>query len=152
MKEVIHYQAEDGTVFVTAKDAAKRDAEVAAVRKALEPLGPLYRGGELASLVDFLNGKGFVQHQVADVETVRLALVELSLPKLSSTLQSVAKTQHTSWYAYVFDNMEFGSPLQRAWMRLNMIDSLGREWGQPYFAKGGGEPIELPRPVSGVMW
>jgi hypothetical protein len=139
MKAITMYEAEDGSRFTDAGEAAKRDGILEAVAAVMAPLGvvPEHDG------CDFENGHGYYQHDPGTIRSVRLALYELSKEKLrwwtdgqienhGMTHERLALEVHPSWHLRMLD----GScrPLEKAWTRIYRIDSQGREWGQPYFA------------------
>lgn len=129
MKEITLYQARDGHRFDKRSDCANHEWLLDKI-DALSVLLPAIPEG-----CDFLNGKGYLQHNPEKLEKYRLGLLDLIEKKIdhSWVKQTRDKKAHPSYLARLLD--ESASPLGNAWNRLLTIDKQGREWGQPYYAE-----------------
>lgn len=120
MKPITQWQADDGSVWRTEKEAIERDAVVAKCAALAEAIGlrPIPQRG-----TDFANGGGFVQQPEGARDKLYAALMELGA------------------------NRDSGGPVGDLLYRWHCMDDAEREWGQPYFARydgrGKGKMVEL---------
>lgn len=128
--EEVWYIANDGARFRDEAECLKRDALIVAVDVIMAPLGarPVDDGCK------FANGGGYVQHDAATVNRVKIALGNLTLAHnpwidvKGTPLENV----HPSWWGRMLDDVS--DPIETAWRRIYCFDETGREWGQPYYA------------------
>lgn len=133
------YVAADGTRWDAEQDAVDRDNLCRVIDEAMAPLGARHNA---EGNCDYENGQGYVQHDPATVKGVKLALLPITrkiIPKWFDDQIHVHRIAwpdgflavNTSWFCRF---VEYG-PVNEAWERLGCIDTLGREWGQPAFAR-----------------
>jgi hypothetical protein len=123
MREVIRYEAEDGSVWALRLDAMRRDALVAECDVIVDELG--LRERPSLSGCQFENGHGHLQQPAG------------SRARLLAYLQSKGVTRDTD------------GPLATLLHRVYCMDEADREWGQPYFASHP-EKASNPDPLPTV--
>lgn len=136
MKAITRYQADDGSEFRTAEDAAAHDVLCVKIAEAMKPLGERPKQPACA----FENGQlGYIQHDVETVDGVARTLIELAKPYLPSLADMLVwkNVVHPSHPSRAIS--EGPQVLWKAWFRIESIDSMGREFGQPYFKNNPGD-------------
>lgn len=132
MKQIIKWEAEDGTEFLTQEEAAQHEAIAEKVKVIVAPLGKLPDG------VEFANGQlGYIQHDLDTMLSVRSKLLMLAAATCSSGLSWITDALEDASIHPTYPGRIIGEysprPIQKAWDRFYCIDRLGREWGQPFF-------------------
>lgn len=127
MQAITNYQAEDGSIWKTAKEAEDRDSLIASVNEIMQPLG------ERPSDTDFANGGGYIQHTIDVLVKAHAALAALYLQRnpdvhFNSGVHEIPASNFVRWLDGTC------APLEIAFTRLWCVDTLNREWGQVYFA------------------
>ena len=100
-----------------------KKALIAKVNKIMKPLG------KRTDNIGFSNGDGYVKHEFSVIQEAQDAIYKLGCEYLKISPENV------SWgfIGRYFDDNGIGC-LYDAWGRLMCCDSLGREWGQQYYA------------------
>ena len=134
MQVIMKYKAKDGTEFDTEGKCISYESlceEVAGIMAALQ-------GRPEDDGCSFANGEGYIQHDVAKVEAVRVSILKIGLrfvqypPWLQKTIDNPADTQ-PSWAGRLISE-RCPKPVYEAWHRFMCMDTQNREWGQPYYA------------------
>lgn len=130
MKEVVKYQANDGTLFNDRAECVSRDELIEIVDMIMCQLP------DRPDDTSFSNGGGFILHDMSRTKLVRMQLL-LEIKKhithnwVDQTIENDGA--HPSAVAGLLDDYNI-KPLRDAWFRFLCIDKEGREWGQPYYA------------------
>ena len=145
MKQIVRYEADDGSVWTTEGDARQRDILIALCSAAVSCLKPHPESS---------GGMTFVQQDAAVVASVRESLFEIAnrpgvlqatiasaASRLGKTFREMARDVDPSWFGRMLDGAH--EPLAHAYLRLMCIDANNREWEQPYFARN-------PNPLATV--
>lgn len=89
---------------------------------------------------DFSNGHGYVQHNKDVVNSVTYDLIEFAYDegycgdeKFLSRVKEFVEQDKFRQNSIIGRYLD-GTPFYKHWYRLMCIDSLGREYGQPFFA------------------
>ena len=138
MKTVTRYQAADGSIHPTEKEALKRDRIVGKVRRIMKPLGviPKEKG------CGFANGDGYIQHNIVDVRLAKIKLIAYG--------QEIFGNEGPVSFNYmgrVFSDYNI-DVFYNAWVRLACHDEMGREWGQQYYAVNPAQGVQKPYDFS----
>ncbi len=124
------YRASDGSEWNTLVEADKRESLCCAVADIMAPLGPA---------ID-LSDDHYLQHNVATVLAARVGILKLCgrlYPNLQAFHHESLLDIHPMSYVGRLLS-EIGGPLyDAAWSRFMRIDSMGREFQQPYYALNG---------------
>ena len=125
MKIVQRYKAHDGRIFDSEKeciDYEKLSEDISNIMKDLKPLPK-------DDSCRFSNGEGYIQQ---DKYTVTKAKKDIT-----DSGNKFFKTGNDKWsfeaIGRLFDDSAYRN-FYYAWGRLQCIDKLSREWGQPYYA------------------
>ena len=104
MREVIRYEADDGSVHDTADAARERDSQLAAIADAMWGLGE-----PPVDDPDFVEGRAFVQHDDAAIANASKAICKLYQvegmgPLLSPAVDRFGRFDRESreWYSWQF--------------------------------------------------
>lgn len=130
METIIKFKANDGTEFMDKQECADYELLIDRVNSIMNTLP------KPPSSREFLNGCGYLQHDKLKLRNAKVSLLVLCQEYtnhrwVQQTMDD--ETVHPSWVARVLGDYGI-RPLERAWYRFQCIDSLYREWGQPYFA------------------
>jgi len=123
MKQITKYEAIDNTVFDTKKDCKKYEILIYNVNLAMDVLDIVVEDQKSS----FLNGEGFIQHDIEDVNSVRnnlIVLTPLALKREPIGLDFLLRT---------LEGYKPFKPLYLALARVDRIDKSGREFGQKYY-------------------
>jgi hypothetical protein len=143
MKVITKYVADDGREFTSVIQCENYEAREAVIKarldEALRLLAPR------PTNIEFTNGKGYLQHDLASVLLVREEVCKLANEAMphkwfTDAIESGFGT-HWSWPARLIDEMDC-KPLRDASHRLYCTDPHGREWGQPFYAMNEGKGAE----------
>ena len=136
MQAVTKFQAIDGAIFDTAREAAARDALETRLAELEAPLGPRVGYGERK------------RHAFDVYRAFRTGLVMLAreLHPREAIFQHDPMSIHPFSFAGRFLDDAGPLPLNRRWARLMCITDDGTEYEQPYFALNPGK-FE-PRPEA----
>jgi hypothetical protein len=131
--KMVKYRAKDGTLCDSEAEADDLDRTLAAIDAAMSRLAPRSDG------MAFTDGRGYVQHDPADVKRAREAIFRAAAKEQAWYFAKhpeadTAETAHPLRHILGRILDDSGSLFYRPWMRLACIDDAGREWGQPYFA------------------
>lgn len=137
MKSIIKYQASDGREFNVKANCLMHEAILRNIETVMQRLP------KRPDTCEFENGHGFIQHDPAQVELVKNAIIDMWQGDDEVKLGARAHPARFSILARFFDDTD--SPLSKPWWRLCCIDDKSREWGQQYFAANPdkGEQIQL---------
>lgn len=129
MEKITIYKALDGTRFDSEKDCLSYEELINQTEQIMKKLG------KAPDNLGFVNGGGYVQRSIEDVNKAKEELVRLSEKKFNQCLD----------FDFVGRYAEGYKCLYYAWHRLSSIDKKGREWGQPYYAinPGQGKQVEF---------
>ena len=108
MKKLTVYESTDKMRWDTEAECLERDRLMEEISWIISKLNP--KPEDL--LCNFANGDGYIQQDLETVQIVRAEIDDLAV-KLG----------------------KLDGPLYSPLSRLRAIDSQGREWGQPYYAK-----------------
>lgn len=141
MKAIIQYKSEDGKIFNSEGECEKHESLVEKLALAMTPLGP-----ESKAVSD---GKGWVQHDPANVSKAKKFILQLArpifagnYPKITEAIDNNPDSIHPgSIVGRILDDMD--TPVNDGWRRLYRIDSQGREHQQPYYAINGPLPSHV---------
>jgi len=137
MEVITKYKAKDGKEFSVENECVKYEGLIDSVNEITKPLGDVPENKSCS----FTNGEGFRQHKSTIVRSVTVALLEKSKEYIDHHwIQQTIDSEKIdlSWCARVFGDHGL-SPLNSAMYRLQCIDGLGREFGQPYYVKNPSE-------------
>lgn len=128
MKEIVkvQYQADDGTLFSSCEQCANYELSSYKVEAIVSKLGNKPK----------LSDEQYIQHSMTTVNDVRrdLCMLANSVWAHKWFVQTAEDpSTHSSWAGRLISEMD-NPKLNAAWYRIMCIDSLGREWQQPYFA------------------
>lgn len=134
MKEIIKYQADDGTIFPTKELCIKHEYICKILDVYMSKLPALPTDDDCS----FANGQGYIQHNLDDVREVQNLIVKFAGDYAEHTaIDNVIKNGVTDsnihTVTFVINNYT-PTPFMGVWTRFMCIDKSGREWGQPYFA------------------
>lgn len=130
MKKITKYQSDDGTVWDTVEEAAKRDSLLAGLKKALSPIGERHP--------DVDSGIGWWQHRPEDVLRAKQQFLELcqaqglTYPAFFAPADQALRNDKVGRIL-----SDTGGPLNKAWCRFICIDNSGREHQQQWFVWHG---------------
>lgn len=134
MTLITQYKTIDGAIFDTEEAAHKHEILVAAIEKAVKPLGK--------RLEYHKSQEGWVWHKKENVEKAKLDLLKLirplakNFPELLEDIDKNPLSIHPmSFIGRLLDDND--TPIKKGWGRLQCIDDLYREHNQPYFALNG---------------
>jgi len=134
MKQVIKYQAFDGTEFVDDEECQKYEKFERTILEIASQLPSRPEDDGCA----FSNGAGYIQHEALTVVKVRNELLrkaqELSKHKWFQETIDSKSFVHPSWAGRIIGELS-SRALNAAWDRISCIDKQCREWGQPYFVE-----------------
>lgn len=136
MKQIIKWQAEDGSEFTDMAECLSYESLCAQVADVMAAFPPKPENDGCS----FSNGGGFLQLSEAVVKDVRLKLLDIVATKISHRWVDESRDMRVD--ASYVDRLlgDYGiRPLCRAWSRISCIDKQWREWGQPFFANNPGE-------------
>lgn len=119
MKIIKLYQTEDGRTFPTTLLAEAHEDLLEHVTRFISQLKAK------PDSIEFDNGEGYIQHDPVTAEKLKVAFQEFS------NLYLGKKVTFGILGRYLQD---MDSPLYSVYCRFSCMDSLYREWGQPYFA------------------
>ncbi len=140
MKKITKFEAIDGKEFNDEDECLKHESLIAQVDRIMSFLPSPPKDDSC----DFVNGKGFIQHNGAILRNAQIQLLELCKEYIDhkwvqNTIDDA--TVHPSYVGRLLGDYDI-RPLYTAWNRFECIDRKKREWGQPYYAKN---------PQAGVM-
>lgn len=118
MKQTIIYEADDGKTFNNKEDCKKYELILHDLDVCMSKLNPSPRQD-----TDFLNGYGYVQQDLKCVELVKDTLSTLF--KETFGLELNPRCEELLKYPAFY----------KALFKIECIDTDGREWGQPFYAK-----------------
>jgi len=149
MKEITKYKAVDGTEFNSPQTCTEYEALIDTVKDIMSELPPLPENDGCS----FVNGGGFIQHDLIILRHVKHSLLELMKKYIDHewVQQTIDDDNvHPSWVGRMVDD---NRPLRDAWHRIYCTDKLGREWGQPYYVENPDRAkqfcINSPQPAEG---
>ena len=139
MKTVTRYEASDGSIWSSVRDAEFRERLIEDVKAAMSGLKPYPSES---------NWNGYVQqcpnavqlckeklHRIANVEGVLKWWFDSQKVDHGKTDKDLIAC-HPSWPARMLEGSH--GPLSSAYHRLMRIDDSSREWNQPYYADNPG--------------
>ncbi len=135
MKQLIQFQADDGSIHQNPASALKRDRLFARVQGVMSWLGSTPKGVE--------DGNGWIHHDLATVNKVKDALFDICREEGFHENFKIFKEQGSTVHAHSIAGRildDNGGPIARAWSRIGRIDEQGREHQQAYYA------LNMPRP------
>ena len=138
MKEVMVYESNDGKLFRSCEECVEHEVKRLELSEIeLKYLGEPFNG------IDFSNGKGYIQQDKTAVAKAMMALVEHANieTKWSDAMRENPFDYRNSFVGRILCDRQDGS--YRVWYRFMCMDSLYREWGQPYYADNGGECFKI---------
>lgn len=121
MKQVVRYQSDDGTIWLTEGEALKRDSLRAKIKEGLSWLKSCNES----------SFEGYYQQSLLQVSKVRILAIELSREEYKSDVWDVAPEKIDPGMAMRY--LPDYCPINDLWSRLQCIDDKGREWEQPYY-------------------
>lgn len=141
MKEVIKYVSVTGTEFNTKEECIEHENNY---EKACEIIGKL-EPIPINDNCSFANGSGYVQHNINNVISVRNEFLEFI--KHYTTFKWIQETIdnpqfHLSWATRAIGDSCCPHIIYGMWARFTCIDSLGREWGQQYYANNPDKGVQ----------
>lgn len=125
MQEITKWRTEDGKVFDTPEEAQAHETLVGRVKEITAALGERNRS--------ILNGQGYVQHDPKIVRKVRKSFYQLALEQQGFDKAEADEHIPNEYLIGRYLN-DSNSYLYDVWCRLQCIDTLGREFDQPYYA------------------
>ncbi len=134
MKEIIEYQADDGTIWST----KARCLGYEALQREVDKIMSIWPEHSKDDGCNFSNGGGYYQLEREKVMNTRRALLTL-VKDIATTTSWVAnaiadETVHLSWPQRIIGDYDELRPVSRALNRVACVDDQFREWGQPYYA------------------
>lgn len=141
MQSITKFKADDGTEFYDKGECLAHESLCAQVASVMAELPALPKDDGCK----FSNGHGYIQHDPLVFWVAREKLLRLAAPicKHKWIDDAIARPTeiHPSWPHRIIS--ECSAPLSRAWYRFMCVDSLLREWGQPYFANNPTEAEQV---------
>lgn len=132
MEKITKFKAIDGSEFYEESKCRDYETLIAEVEQIMSAFPPLPQNDGCK----FANGGGYIQHSKENFDSVKAALLDVAGRFCSHRWIEQTKADpsvHLSWAARLIGETGL-RPLENAWNRLMCIDTLYREWGQPYFA------------------
>lgn len=134
MQGITMFKTDSGKLFTEEADAIKWEGLCAEVKEVMRPLGKKPADPDC----NFANGDGFIQHDPGLRDHLSHALVQLAKayrPRFGQEggIDYTRDTTVNSIVGRALCDSDL-TVVYRAWSRLMCIDSLGREWGQSYYA------------------
>jgi len=133
MKIVTRYEALDGKIFKNLKDCLMYDALFLQCEALLNDLKPLPADESCT----FANGGGFIQQDQKVINKITKELKKIAIN------EGIITKDNLSYIGRILsDNYIEYKPLFSVWSRLQQIDPMSREWGQPYFANNPSKGVQ----------
>ena len=133
MKIVTRYEALDGKIFENLKDCLMYDALILQCKALLDELNPIPEDDTCG----FSNGGGFIQQDQKVINKITKELKRIAIN------EGIITKDNLSYLGRILsDNYVSYKPLFLVWSRLQQIDPMSREWGQPYFANNPSEGVQ----------
>jgi hypothetical protein len=146
------YVADDRTRFDDEDECREYDKDIARIADVMAPLGPVPDDPGC----HFANDGDYIQHDPAVVRAVKAALIEAGEKQLGwwydkqRDMHGITREKLLDvgydWFSRFLDGSH--PALERAWHRLGCIDAMGREFGQPYYARNPKPDAKLWEPRS----
>jgi hypothetical protein len=131
MKVIVKYKSIDEIEWDTEKECIEHENEIKLVSNIMKQLNPI------PDNTKFSNGEGFIQQDKNVVDKVGTELIN----EIKKVISFKISKNHLG---ALLDNYKHGNnAFKRAWNRIECIDYLSREWGQPYFALNSEKGIQF---------
>lgn len=131
MSEITLWQASDGKRFLDERQCEKYEELIAKIMATMAELPPR------PTDIEFLNGKGFVEHQPNLAKMARRSLLFLTATLTTDNRRIIegikTDTLHPSFIGVVISELDMPA-LEGAWDRfMCMSKDFSKEYGQPYY-------------------
>lgn len=145
MEAITKYKAKDGIVFDSEKECLDYENLIDQVNLVISKLDDPIK---YKKDYDFVNGRGYIQHDPATFFEVKKEILGLINSKINHPIIKKAfETYGTnevndSWVSRILGDYYY-NPLDHAWYRIYCTDSKFREWGQPYYKANPHEGLQI---------
>ena len=128
MKEIVKYEAFDGTEFKSMEDCARHEQMCDLVSSAMISLV------SVPDNCDFFNGKGYIQQNQDDVIEARKNIIQICKDYYPESFSQFSGDElpNSIIGRYIDDCCH--TAIKAAWHRFICMDDSFREWGQLYFS------------------
>lgn len=134
MQKITKYKADDGKEFYSEDECLQYETLCARIAHFVHMLPPV-PDHEDYNETSFGNGGGYIQHDSAVFETVRVGLLNIAngLYPCGAFTQALQRPDLSGGVVLRIMHDTMPHPLVHAWGRITNTDKLLREWGQRFY-------------------